>query len=69
MAAGNMVLKKGMVTNIGQYAPVFLPGEQLSDREAWQATVYRVEKSWTPPKQPYMPRCEIFLPVAALPES
>ena len=47
MAAGNMVLKKGMVTNIGQYAPVFLPGEQLSDREAWQATVYRVAKSQT----------------------
>ena len=25
--AGNKVLKKGMATNIGQYAPVFLPGE------------------------------------------
>ena len=24
----------------------------LSDREAWQATVYRVTKSWTGPKDP-----------------
>ena len=32
----------------------------VSDREAWQATVYRVGKSWTPPKQPYMPRCKTF---------
>ena len=41
-AAGNKVLHKGMVTHIGQYTPVFLPG-----REVWQATVYRVIKSWT----------------------
>ena len=26
-AAGNIVLLKGMATRIGQYAPVFLPGE------------------------------------------
>ena len=26
-AAGNIVLWKGMATSIGQYAPVFLPGE------------------------------------------
>ena len=40
-----------MVTNIGQYAPVFLPGEPaLPDREAWQATVYKFAKSWTLPK-------------------
>ena len=26
-AAGNIVLKKDMAANIGQYAPVFLPGE------------------------------------------
>ena len=26
-AAGNIVLQKGMATCIGQYAPVFLPGE------------------------------------------
>ena len=34
-----------MGTSIGQYAPVFLPGEPLPDREAWQATVYRVTES------------------------
>ena len=26
-ATGNIVLWKGMATSIGQYAPVFLPGE------------------------------------------
>ena len=26
-AAGNIVLERGMATSIGQYAPVFLPGE------------------------------------------
>ena len=45
-AAGNIMLQKGMATSIGQYAQVFLPGEPLSDKEAWQATVYRVTKSW-----------------------
>ena len=29
-AAGNTVLQKGMATSIGQYAPVFLPGDPLS---------------------------------------
>ena len=29
-AAGNIVLYKGMATGIGQYAPVFLPGESPS---------------------------------------
>ena len=43
-----------MATSIGQYAPVSLPGDNLSllDREAWQATVYRVAKSQTLPKGP-----------------
>ena len=45
-AAGNRVLQKGMATSIGQYAPVFLPGEP-PDREAWQATVHRAAKHWT----------------------
>ena len=44
-AAGNIVLWKDMATSIGQYVPVFLPGKP--DREAWQATVYRVAKSGT----------------------
>ena len=39
-----------MATNIGQYAPVFLPGEPPSLTEAWQAAIYRVTKSWTLPK-------------------
>ena len=26
-AGGNIVLYKGMTTSVGQYAPVFLPGE------------------------------------------
>ena len=29
-AAGNIVLRKDMATSIGQYAPVFLPGEPAS---------------------------------------
>ena len=56
---GNIVLKKGMATSIGQYPPVFLPGEP-PDREAGQATVYRVVKSWTPLKQPCVHRCKTF---------
>ena len=47
-AAGNIMFQKGMPTSIGQHAPVFSPGEPpLLDTEAWQATVYRVAKSWT----------------------
>ena len=50
-----------MATSIGQYAPVFLSGEPpLPDREAWQATVYRVAKSRTLPKRPCMQRWETF---------
>ena len=45
-----------MATRIGQYASVFLPGEPLPDREAWQATVYRIAKSQTLPKQPCVHR-------------
>ena len=45
-AAGKIVLLKDMATSIGQYTPVFLPGEP-PDREAWQATVDRVAKCWT----------------------
>ena len=32
----------------------------LPDREAWQATVYRVPKSQTRPKRPCMHRCKTF---------
>ena len=48
-----------MATSISQYTPVFLPGENLlSDREAWQATIYRVAKSQTQPKRPWVHRHE-----------
>ena len=58
-----------MATSIGQYAPVSLPGElPLPDREAWQATDYRVAKSQTLPKWPYAHRRKTLLPVAALPQ-
>ena len=46
-SAGNIVLWKGMMTSIGKYTAVFLPGEAPSLREAWQATVYWVTKSQT----------------------
>jgi len=40
---------------IGQYTPGFLP-----DREAWQATVFRITKSWTWPKWPCTSRHKTF---------
>ena len=50
-----------MAASIGQYAPVFLPGEPpLPDREAWQATVYRVTKSRTLLKRPCVHRRKSF---------
>ena len=50
-AAGNIVLQKDMAASIGQYAPVScLENSPLPDREAWQATVHRVIKSWILPK-------------------
>ena len=54
-----------METNIDQYPPLFLPGEP-PDREAWQATVHGVPKSWTWPKWPCVHRTKTLLPVAAL---
>ena len=41
----------------------------LPDREAWQATVYRVAKSQTLPKHPACTDTRRFLPVAVLPQS
>jgi len=61
-------LKKGMATSIGQYTPVFLAGAP-PDREAWQTTVHRVEKSWTCLKLPSVHRGKtFFLPLATLPQ-
>ena len=59
-AAENTVLWKGMTTSLGQYAPVFLPGEPPPDREAWQATVHRVTKSCTQPKRTHVHRRKSF---------
>ena len=41
--------------------------ENPPDREAWQATVYRVAKSWTQPKRPCAHRRKTFFAGAALP--
>ena len=49
-ATGNIVLSKGMATSIGQYLQYSCLEDPLSDREVWQAIVYRVAKSWTRPK-------------------
>jgi len=49
-----------MATSIGQCAPVFLPGESHSMTEAWQGTVYRVAKSRTQWKQPWVHRLKTF---------
>ena len=58
-----------MATSTGQYALVFLTGEALlPDREAWQATVYRVAKSQTQLKRPVRIDAGLFLPVAVLPQ-
>ena len=48
-----------MATSIGQYAPVFLPGEPRSLTEK-EATVYRVTKSWTLLKRPCVHRRKSF---------
>ena len=42
--------------------------ENPLDREAGQATVYSVAKSWTLVKGNYVHRCKIFLPGAPLPQ-
>ena len=49
-----------MATSISQNPPVRLPGEPLSDREAQQATVYRLAKSRTLPKWPSIHRYKTF---------
>ena len=51
-AAGNIVLQKDMAISIGQYGPLFLPGEPPSLTENPGRPVYRVSKSWTGQKQP-----------------
>jgi len=48
-----------MAASIGQYAPVFLPGEH-PDGEAWQATDHSIAKSWTRPKRSCVHTCKLF---------
>ena len=68
-AAGIIVLYKGMATGIGQYAPVFLPGESPSLTEKPgrpQSTgSQRVGHNLSDPSRI---DARIFLPVAALPQ-
>ena len=59
-----------MLANTFQYSCL----ANSPNREAWQATVHRVAKSWTGPKQPWVHRCKTLFvclfvwPVAALPQ-
>ena len=67
-AAGNTVLSKGRATRIGQYAPVFLPGEPPSliekpDRP--QSTGFQRVRHYR--SEPAHIDARLFLPVAALP--
>ena len=51
-----------MATSIGPYRSSVLAWRALlTDREAWQATVYRVAKSWTRLKRPCVHRHKTFL--------
>ena len=62
-AAGNIVQPAGASTL--QCSCLESP---LPDRDAWQATVYQVTKSWTRPKRSCAHRHTTFLPAAALPQ-
>ena len=67
-AAGNIVLQKGMATSIGQYAPVFLPGEppSLTEKPGRPQSTgsQRVRHDQSDPSHI---DARLFLPVAALP--
>ena len=68
-AVGNVVLQKGMATSIGQYAPVFLPGEPPSLTEKPgrpQSTGSQRVRHFQ--SDPALMGARIFLPVAALPQ-
>ena len=59
-AARNIELEKGVATNTGQYAPVFLPGEPQSLTEK-PGRLHRVTKSRTLPKPPCAHRCKTLV--------
>ena len=63
-AAGNRVLEKGMATSIGQYTPVFLPGEPSWQRSLAGHSLQGRKELDT--MQPCTHRCKTFLPVSAL---
>ena len=66
-AAGNIVLQKGMATSMANTLWYSCLENPVPDREAWQATVYRVAKSCKVSKRLCMHRCKtFFLPVVAL---
>ena len=45
------------MANTLQYSSLENP---LPDRDAWQATIHRVAKSWTKPKRTHVHRCKSF---------
>ena len=53
---GFSVRERGSLGNTLQYSCL----EKPTDRQAWKATVHRVTKSLTRPKQPCMHRCKTF---------
>ena len=67
--AGNIVLQKGMANSIGQYAPVFLPGEppSLTEKPGRPQSTgsQRVGHDRSNPARIY---ARLLLPVAALPQ-
>ena len=66
-AAGNMCSRRiwqPVLANTLQYSCL----ENHPDREAWQATVYRVAESDTTKATLHMQMQDFFLPVAALPQ-
>ena len=67
--AGNIVLQKCMATSIGQYAPVFLPGEPLSLTEKpGRPQCTGLQRAGHYRNRPEHIDTRLFLPVAALPQ-
>ena len=68
---GNVVLQKGMATSLGQYAPVFLPGEppSLTEKSGRPQSI-GLKRVWHNQSDPACinARLFFFLPVAALPQ-
>ena len=68
-AAGNIVLYKGMAASIGQYAPVFLPGEPpFLTEEPGRPQSTGSQRVKHDQSDPAHIDARLFLPVAALPQ-